>query len=190
MITRTVKLPETLVEKIDKCIEKGEFSTRADFVLHAMRVTFALYGFKKKEMYDEADGKFKITDQQVNDLFARLSDTYLKGLGEYAGNQVQINTRIPEGLDRKIAILIKPEYGLKNKTEFTRASVICLFSLSEQVEMVFQDAEKMAAEQKRLMAKINQIVIEGLSEGKSTKEILDMAYDRLKESELDSQRES
>ena len=184
MITRTVKLPETLVAKIDKFIEKEEYSTRADFVLHAMRDTFALYGFKKKEMYDEAEGKFKITEQQINDLFSSMSDTYLKGLGEYSGNQIQINTRIPEGLDRKINLLIKPEYGFKNKTDFTRASVICLLSLTTQVDDVFQDAEKMAAQQKRLMAMINQIVIEGLNEGKTPKEIIDVAYDRLKESEL------
>ena len=183
MITRTVKLPRTLVDKIDGLVEKGEYSTRADFVLHAMRQTLATYAFKKEEMYKTASN-FKVTDQQVIDLFSNMSATFLKGLDEYTGELVQINTRVPEGLDSKVSVLIKPEYGLKNKTEYARASIICLLSVLTEINDVFEDAEKMAAQQKRMTEIINKIVIDGLSSGKSTKEILDLAYDKLKETEL------
>lgn len=183
MITRTVKLPGALVNKIDGYIEKGEYSTRADFVLHAMRQTLATYSSKKKEMYDTAS-KFKITDREVNALFSNMSDTFLRGLDEFKGDLIQINTRVPEGLDRKISILVKPEYGLKNKTEYVRASIICLLSVLTEINDVFEDAEKMAAQQKRMTEIINKIVIDGLNNGKSTKEILDMAYDKLKETEM------
>ena len=142
-----------------------------------------LYGFKKKEMYESAEGRFEVTEKQVSDLFASMSGVYLGGLDKYSGALIQINTRIPEGLDDRIEILVKPEYGLKNKTEYIRASIVCLLSQIGQVDEVFDDAEKMIKQQKRITEMINKTVLEGLNSGKTAKEIVDMAFKKLEELE-------
>ena len=39
----TIRLPETVVNQIDKLIEDGEFGTRAEFVKYAVRQTLKRY---------------------------------------------------------------------------------------------------------------------------------------------------
>ena len=114
MITRTVKIPKSLADKIDMLIENEEYSTRADFILHAMRHTLNTYVMKKMELYSSSQ-KINITEKQVEDLYSGMTKTFLNGFDEHQGELVQVNTRVPEGLERKTLLLIKQEYGLKKK---------------------------------------------------------------------------
>lgn len=50
MITRSVKLSSKLIEEIDDRIDDRQYSTRADFVLHALRHTVSDYAEIKVNM--------------------------------------------------------------------------------------------------------------------------------------------
>ncbi|MBR6204365.1 MAG: hypothetical protein IKQ60_04825 [Candidatus Methanomethylophilaceae archaeon] len=183
MITRTVRVPKTLVDEIDKRIDSQEYSTRADFILHAMRQMLTVFASKKKEMIEAASPNYRITEERITELFNSLAQSYLKGFDEYGGEMMQINTRVPEGLEDKTMILMKPEYGFKKKTDYTRASIICLLSVLRETDDSFEDAEKLIAKQRQMTETVNKVIIEGLSKGMTAKEILDAAYEKLKDTE-------
>ena len=187
MITRTVRVPKTLVDEIDKRIESQEYSTRADFILHAMRQMLTVFASEKKKLFETASSNYKITEEKISELFNSLAQSYLKGFDEYGGEMMQINTRVPEGLENKTMILMKPEYGFKKKTDFTRASIICLLSVLRETDDSFEDAEKLIAKQRRMTETANEAIIEGLRKGLSVKEIMDTVYEKLKDAETSTQ---
>ena len=184
MITRTIKIPKSLVDKIDALIRSNEYSTRTDFVLHAMRETLIVYANKKKELIEKS-GDVLNGETLVSSLYSTITDTYLRGFNEYDGQLIQINVRVPDGLDDKITFLIKPEYGFKKKADYIRASIMCLISILGDVEEIFADAEKFAARQKQLSEMLNKIVLQGLNEGKKMDEIVKDAFDQLKKSNIE-----
>ena len=49
-----------------------------------------------------------------------------------------------------------------------------------------EDAEKLIAKQRQMTETVNKVIIEGLSKGMTAKEILDAAYEKLKEAETGS----
>ena len=183
MITRSVKLPESLVRIIDGYIESEEYSTRADFVLHAMRQTIYTYSIKRIEILEKNHGnnRAKII---TSEFMKEMTRTYENGFKKYDGKQIQINTRVPEGLDRKIDLLIRPEFGFKNKSEFARASIMCLLIDLSNVESAFDDEEKTVIRRKEISDKVNRYLEEGFESGKTVKEILDAIYDDLKNEKI------
>ncbi len=184
MITRTIKIPEALIEKIDAFVRSNNYSTRTDFVLHAMREALIVYANKKKELIEKSQGA-SVSDKAVNDLYSNLTSTYLRGFDEYDGKLIQINVRVPEGLDEKISLLIKPEYGFKKKADFIRVSIMCLLSTLGEVDDIFLDAEKYAARQKQMTELINKTLIQSLSEGKNVDDILEDIFTQLKNSDIE-----
>ena len=179
MITRTIKIPKTLDDKIVERVKSKDYSTKTDFVLHAMRETLIAYANKKKELIKSLQGN-PVTDELVNEVYSRVTETFLRGFDEHTGELIQINVRVPDGLDERITFLVKPEYGLKRKADFIRASIMCLLMTLTEVDDIFEDAEKFAIRQKQLTEMINKIVIKGLSEGKKSDEILKEAFNQLK----------
>ena len=180
MITRTVRVPRALVEEIDRHIESNEYSTRADFILHAMRHMLIVFASEKKEMIECALPNSTITEEQVEVLFSSLVQSYLKTFDEYNGEMMQINTRVPEGLEDKTMVLINAEYGFKRKSDYTRASIICLLSTLKETDDSFQDAERLIAMKRQMTETVSKVIADGLSKGLSPKEILNAAYEELK----------
>ena len=184
MITRTIKIPEALIKKIDAFVESNNYSTRTDFVLHAMREALIVYANQKKELIEKSKGA-PITEKSVNELYSNLTATYLRGFDEHDGKPIQINVRVPDGLDEKISILIKPEYGFKKKADFIRVSIMSLLSILGEVDEIFMDAEKYAARQKQMTELVNKVLMQGLSEGKKVDDILQDVYTQLKNSNIE-----
>lgn len=92
-------------------------------------------------------------------------------LGGYGGDQIQINTRVPEGLERKIDILLRPEFGFKRKSDFTRCAVINLLNRLAESDGAFYYAEELAAWQKEVSEMTTKAVSDGLSKGMSLEDI-------------------
>lgn len=180
MITSTVKLPEDLVARIDERIESKEFSTRADFVLHALRLTVSRYTEIKRELIRRKKSEIPEETEVAIEFNTYFKEFFIE-YQEFKGNPVQINTRVPEGLDQRIDILVKPEYGFKKKTDFTRIAVMYLLLVLNETDGVFQYAEEFAAKQKAVTEIFNQLVKEGLSEGKNMEQILNETRATLRE---------
>ena len=170
MITRTVKIPEELVSEIDKHIEGREYSTRADFILHALRETVHGYAELKKGMMDEYGGV--VPDTLVAESFRGRTNGCLQWMELHKGKLIQINTRVPEGLENKIEILLKPEYGFRKKSDFTRVAVAYLLMALGEIDGVFNDEERFAARQKEVSEIMNRVLEEGMSNGMSMDSII------------------
>ena len=175
MITRSVKLSEELIRKIDEHIGDNQYSTRADFVLHALRQTVFDYAEIKRKMMEDLGGEVP-SEEDIADAFRGKTDGLLSWLEKNEGNQIQINTRVPEGLERRIEILLRPEFGFKKKSDFTRCAVVNLLNLLSEFDGVFYDAEQFASRQKEVYEATMKAVSEGLSKGVP----LDNIFDNLK----------
>lgn len=164
MITRSVKLSVELIRSIDERIEDKQYSTRADFVLHALRQTVLDYAEIKRQMMEDLGGEVP-SEESVADAFIGKTSGLLLWLKKFDGNQIQINTRVPEGLERKIEILIRPEFGFKKKSDFTRCAVANMLNRLREFDGVFYDAEQFAARQKEVYETTMKAISEGLSKG-------------------------
>lgn len=180
MITSTVKLPEDLISRIDERIETKEFSTRADFVLHALRLTVSKYTEIKRELISRKESEIPEETEVATKFNSYFKELFIE-YAEFKGKPVQINTRVPEGLDQRIDILVKPEYGFKKKTDFTRIAVLYLLLVLNETDGVFQYAEEYVAKQKAVTEIFNQLVKEGLSDGKNMEQILNETRTVLRE---------
>ena len=170
MITRTVKIPDELVREIDRYIEMKEYSTRADFVLHALRSTVANYAEIKRKLINKHLNEVP-PESEIEEAFSSETENVLLWLKARKGEMIQINTRVPEGLEAKIDILVKPEYGFKKKSDFTRVAIAHLITILGEAEGVFGDAEKFAQRTKEIAGIFTKLLEENLPKGKTIDEI-------------------
>lgn len=97
---------------------------------------------------------------------------------------IQVNTRVPEGLEKKTEVLIKSEYGYRKKSDFTRCAVVNLISMFEEFDGVFFDAELFAARQKEVSEITIKAVSEGLFSGISLEDLFKDIRNTLEEKEI------
>ena len=109
-----------------------------------------------------------------------MSQDYLHSFSQYEGPLIQVNTRVPEGLDRIIEIIANPNYGIKNKAEFTRISVVHLDVALFGIKMTFQDDETLMTKQNKANEMINKALSNCYAEGKNVDSVLDDVQNLLK----------
>ena len=172
MKQRTVRIPENLARKIDELVSVDHlYSTKADFILSSIRCTLILYAQKKKEIVEEYPN-IPLTNGLIEQTYAAITNTYLTTYDLYEGEPVQINVRIPDGLDERISHLTKTQYGFTKKSDFIKVSIICLLSTVRETEDIFDDIDKMMKDQEALMDEIYENVMKGLSQRKSGPDII------------------
>lgn len=181
MITRTVKVPEELIKEIDQHIDANEYSTRADFVLHALRETVEFYAEKKRIAIEECNGGLP-SKSDIADSFRGCTDSLMEWSSRHKGDMVQINTRVPEGLEMKIELLLKPEYGFKRKSDFTRVAIEHLLMVLRESDMVFHNEERYAKRQKEITEILDQELAEGAAKGLPIEEVLKTFQEKLQQS--------
>ena len=172
MKQRTVRIPENLSRKIDELVTVDHlYSTKADFILSSIRYTLILYAQKKKEIVEDYPD-IPLTNGLIDQTYSAITNTYLTTYDLYTGDPVQINVRIPDGLDDRISHLTKVQYGFNKKADFIKVSIICLLTTVRETEDIFNDIEKMMKDQEALMEEIYANVMKGMSQKKSGPEII------------------
>lgn len=171
MITRTVRIPRELSDQILKYIDREEYSTMADFTLHAIRFTLTTYLDKKSEL-DELNKHLPGASHKYKEAYEGISQSFLMVFDSYQGENVQINVRIPAGLNAKILNFTKPSYGLKKKADFLKVSIVCLLSHLAEWDRILEETNKSDEEEEELRNLVLTTVSQGLLSGKSMMEIV------------------
>ena len=179
MPQRSVRIPTNLDKKIEELVDVDKlYSSKADFVLSSMRYTLILYAQKKKEIAEKYPG-VPLSEQLVNMTYSGITSVFLTAYNMYEGEPVQINVRVPDGLENRISQLMLMNYGFNKRADFIKVSIMCMLSTIREIDDIFDDIEKMRVDQETLREKIYEEVIKGLSQKKSGPDIIQDTIDKL-----------
>ena len=176
--TTTVRIPVLLDDLIKKRIDSHEFSTKADFVLAAMRHTVYTYAVKKKELVEKFP-EIPLTAERVNQLYETLTTTYLNGYRTFGSSAIQINVRVPIGFVDTIGPLLKVQYGFRKKADFVKVSIMCYVAAIDEVDQIFKDTEQLVAEQAKHLNDLYAMVARDIANQKPGQEIIKNCLDSI-----------
>ena len=177
MNTRTIRIPQELYDSIKVYIDKEEYSTMADFVLHAMRHTVSTYVDKKKEL-SEFDKTLPGVEKRYSEVFKQITYVFLNAYNAYSGEKVQVNIRVPDGLNDKIDKLSKPENGFGKRADFLKVCVVCLLSHLTEMDRILDETTTYDDEMKEITEKLLSDISEGIMKRKNADTIIREVTDK------------
>ena len=204
----TIRLPQGLIDEIDRLIGKGYYQSRPEFITSAIRYTLIFYAdlrgisedaqtsffrrYTVRDIPQPADFSLasdkrgvtnrdtKPSESQIEMVYHMVTMAFLQTFKLYEGEKVQVSFTYSEGLQNRVRVLNRTKYGFFKKMDFVKVAICCLLTRTVESDKLYDDLDRYQSELEEYQKDVVKKMLKDYLGGEDLDEILSDQFSKLK----------
>lgn len=203
----TIRLPQGLIDEIDRLIDKGYYQSRPEFITSAIRYTLIFYAdlrgisedaqtsfFRRYTVRDmprpvdsttnnndkEITPDPKPSENQIEMAYHMVTLAFLQTFKLFEGEMVQVNFTYSEGLQERVRVLNQAKYGFSKKMDFVKAAICCLLTRTVESDKLYDDLDRYQSELEEYQKDVVKNMLKDYLGGEDLDQIISDQFSKLK----------